>query len=81
MTVIEIEKLKNRKNKVIQRIKIRKENECFLGNIPLEEQMEEGEYYVRAYTQWMLNEGLDYLYTKNLKIYASQSSLANISIR
>ena len=61
----------NRKNKVIQRIKIPMKDEMFLGSIALPSDIEEGDYYLRAYTHWMLNAAPEYFFSKNIQIYAS----------
>lgn len=64
----------NRKNRMMQRIKIPMKDEMFLGSLALPPDMEEGDYYLRAYTHWMLNAGSEYFFSKNIQIYASQSS-------
>lgn len=71
----------NRKNKVQQRIKIRQREDIFSSFIPLSKSLEAGDYYLRAYTHWMLNEKSDYYYSKNLKVFASQSSFIYPEIR
>lgn len=71
----------NRKNKVIQRIKIPMKDEMFLGSIALPSDIEEGDYYLRAYTHWMLNAAPEYFFSKNIQIYASQSSFMLTDIR
>ena len=71
----------NRKNKILRRLKIQKLKDDFFGYIPIPQLQEEGDYYLRAYTHWMLNEAPAFYYSKNIKIYASQSSFMNPSIR
>lgn len=71
----------NRKNKVQQRIKIRQRENIFSSFIPLPKSLEAGDYYLRAYTHWMLNEKSDFYFSKNLKVFASQSSFMYPEIR
>ena len=72
----------NRKNQLCQRKKKRKdENEVFRGYIALDEKMEEGEYYLRAYTNYMCNAGDEYFFTHNISIYSSQVPLCITTIR
>lgn len=72
----------NRKNRLCQRKKIRKdENEGFRGYIALDEKMEEGDYYLRAYTNYMRNAGDEYFYSRNVSVYSSQVPLCMASIR
>ena len=72
----------NRKNQLCQRKKIRKdENEGFRGYIALDEKMEEGEYYLRAYTNYMCNAGDEYFFSHNISIYSSQVPLCITTIR
>lgn len=55
-------------DKVISRYKVRREQGGFHGNILLPADIPAGEYYMRAFTQWMLNAGEDYFYTRRLRI-------------
>nr|WP_320971191.1 hypothetical protein [Bacteroides intestinalis] len=71
----------NRKNKVQQRIKVQQREDIFSSFIPLPKSLEAGDYYLRAYTHWMLNEKSDYYFSKNLKVFASQSSFMYPEIR
>lgn len=73
--------LLNRKNKVLQRIKIQKHENIFCGLIALPKTLGAGDYYLRAYTHWMLNEKSSFFFSKNLKIFASQSSFMYPEIR
>lgn len=71
----------NRKNRVYQRKKIRKDENIFQGYIALDEKLEEGDYYLRAYTNFMRNAGDEYFYSRNLSVYSSQVPLCMTTIR
>ena len=71
----------NRKNRVYQRKKIRKDENIFRGYIALDEKLEEGDYYLRAYTNFMRNAGDEYFYSRNLSVYSSQVPLCMTTIR
>jgi hypothetical protein len=74
--------LLNRKDVVLQRKKFQRlKNNTMPGFIALPQNMEEGDYYLRAYTRWMLNASPDYFFYKNLRISASQASLLKTSIK
>ena len=58
----------NRDDKVISKHKVRREQGGFHGSILLPADIPAGEYYMRAFTQWMLNAGEEYFYYRRLRI-------------
>lgn len=59
----------NAKDSLMQTIKLPIKNSVAYGNIPLNMQnYKQGNYYVRAYTLWMINFGDAYFFTKNIPI-------------
>jgi len=57
------------KDLVVQRIKIRQdENNLFYGAIPLQENLPQGNYRIRAYTQYMQNQGESSFFSKQVRI-------------
>lgn len=70
----------NRKNKVIQRKKIKEENGHFSNFIPLEKDIEEADYQIRANTNFMRNQGEEFFFTKQIPVYANTSSLLTANI-
>ena len=61
--------LANRKNQVIQRRKIEKlTDNTFPGFLFLSNNLEEGDYYIRAFSHWMRNDIKDYFFYKNIKV-------------
>ena len=70
----------NRKNKVIQRKKIKEENGHFSNFIPLEKDIEEADYQIRVYTNFMRNQGEEFFFTKQIPVYANTSSLLTANI-
>ncbi len=61
--------LLDRRDTVLQRIKIRKSDPGGYHNcLPLDPQLPEGDYALRAYTQWMRNAGPDYFFRQQMRI-------------
>lgn len=60
--------LLNRKDSIVFRGKIRKEEDVFTGNIAIDPLFPAGEYTLRAYTNWMRNGENDFFYYKNIRI-------------
>ncbi|SFG65548.1 hypothetical protein [Pedobacter insulae] len=59
----------NAKDSLIKTVKLPLKNSVAYGNVPLNMQnFKQGNYYVRAYTMWMVNFGDDYFFTKNIPI-------------
>ncbi len=71
----------DRKNKVIQRKKIKEKEGCFYNYMPLDNEFAEGEYILRAYTTLMRNEGEAFFYTKQITIYNNVTSLLFTNLR
>lgn len=63
-----ITELVNRTDSVLQRKKIRRDSLGFQNAFTLPPTLPAGDYYLRGYTNWMLNEGPDFFYSHNLKI-------------
>ena len=54
---------------VVQRVKIRKDStNMFYGAIPLQEELPQGSYRIRAYTQYMCNQGESSFFSKQLQV-------------
>jgi len=60
--------------KLVTRQKIKQLDGIFSGHIKLEAALQEGEYTIRAYTTWMLNNGADFLFQKVIRIVNFQPS-------
>ena len=59
----------NPANSVVKRLKIRPdENHLFHGAIPLPEELPQGVYQLRAYTQYMRNQGESSFFSQNVRI-------------
>ncbi len=59
----------NAKDSLIKTVKLPLKNSVAFGNIPLNMQnFKQGNYYVRAYTLWMINFSEDYHFTKTIPI-------------
>ena len=53
---------------LISRIKIKRKNGMFAGNIKLPKALQEGDYCLKAYTSWMLNQDDEFLFRKMIKV-------------
>ncbi|MDF9828924.1 TonB-dependent receptor plug domain-containing protein [Parabacteroides sp. PF5-6] len=53
---------------VAERVMVRSENELFQGNLPLPEDLIEGNYTLRAYTRYMKNMGEDHYFRKTIQV-------------
>lgn len=60
--------LVNRSDSILIQKKFKRTENGFAGNIPLPADLQEGDYYVRSYTLWMLNEGNDLIYRRPIHI-------------
>lgn len=61
--------LYNAVDSLVQTVKLPIKNSVAYGNIPLNmNNYKQGNYYVRAYTLWMLNFDPDYFFSKNILI-------------
>ena len=58
---------------VVVRKKIRNEENIYSGAISIPEDMAEGSYFLRAYTQFMQNVGTDYFALKNVYVASPQA--------
>lgn len=66
--VVYVEML-NEQDSLIQTVKLPVKNSVAYGNIPLKMQnYKQGNYYIRAYTLWMLNFNEAYFFSKNISI-------------
>ena len=59
----------NPMDSIVERLKIRKDaNNLFYGAIPLSEELPQGDYQIRAYTQYMRNQGESSFFSKQVQI-------------
>ncbi|NDV63649.1 TonB-dependent receptor plug domain-containing protein [Bacteroides sp. 224] len=63
-----ITELLDQKDSIIYRKKIRRDSIGFVGNFSLPAELQEGNYYLRGYSNWMLNADKDFLYSRNIRI-------------
>lgn len=73
--------LVDRSNEIVNKSKIKREKDNFHGSILLPADIPAGEYYLRAYTQWMMNAGEDYFYYHRLRIGNALDRSIQTSIR
>ncbi len=60
--------LVNEKNTVKKQLKLPIQNGICWGDFKLTDSLSEGNYRIRAYTQWMRNESTDFFFDKTIKI-------------
>lgn len=66
---------------LVERVKLRPDSTgCFYGQIPLDDELGEGDYLLRAYTQFMQNVGEDYFFTKQLYISNPVSEKVSVDV-
>ena len=74
--------LTNPTNQLVERVKLRPDSTgCFYGQILLEDELGEGGYVLRAYTQFMQNVGEDYFFTKQVYISNPVSEKVSVDIK
>lgn len=61
------------KDSVAYRIKLHRTNGAFSGYIALKENTAQGNYWLRAYTLYMLNQGEDSFFRKNIRITSGET--------
>ena len=63
-----ITELINRSDSIVERKKIRRDSLGFHNAFTLPATLPAGEYYLRGYSNWMLNEDPDFFFSRNIKI-------------
>lgn len=67
---------------LVERVKLRPDSTgCFYGQIPLDEELGEGSYLLRAYTRFMQNIGEEYFFTKQIYISNPVSEKVSVDIK
>ncbi len=56
------------KSNLVQRVKIKRDSTGFAGYLNLDPQLAPGDYTLRAYTRWMLNNDEKFIFAKNVEI-------------
>lgn len=63
-----ITELINRSDSIVERKKIRRDSLGFHNAFTLPATLPAGDYYLRGYSNWMLNEAPDFFFSRNIKI-------------
>lgn len=63
-----ITELINRSDSIVERKKIRRDSLGFHNAFTLPDTLPAGDYYLRGYSNWMLNEDPDFFFSRNIKI-------------
>lgn len=58
----------DRNDSIIQRKKVKRQEHGFHNNFVLPAEMPAGDYYIRAYSNWMVNADPEYMYLRDIKI-------------
>jgi len=67
---------------LVERVKIRPDSTgCFYGQIPLDEELGEGDYLIRAYTRYMQNIGEEYFFTRQVYISNPVSEKVSVDVK
>ena len=75
-----ITELINRSDSIVERKKIRRDSLGFHNAFTLPATLPAGDYYLRGYSNWMLNEDPDFFFSRNIKIGNSSVSKKMIHI-
>ncbi len=59
---------------LVENIILRSEEGLSSGSLKLAKDLAQGEYYLRAYTEWMKNHGSDLFFTKKIKVHSLDRS-------
>ncbi len=65
--------------KLVSRVKVRRKESGFDGYLDLNPEMEPGNYTLRGYTRWMLNQDDEYFFTRSLKIISPIPASARVA--
>lgn len=66
--------LVDRQDSIYRRIKVGWRDSVFAGYIPIPKDIQQGEYFLRAYTYWMQNLGEDYIFKKKIRLLNPQDT-------
>ncbi|MDD2358771.1 MAG: hypothetical protein PHX13_12750, partial [Thiovulaceae bacterium] len=64
---------------LVSRVKIKDSEEGFAGHIKIADDQKAGRYILRAYTRWMQNFPVEYMFTKEIEINSIKAASGNIS--
>lgn len=60
--------LVDKRDSLVERVKVGMRDSCFYGQVPLPENLPQGEYCLRAYTYNLQNQGDEYLFKKKIRV-------------
>lgn len=60
--------LRDSQDSLCVRQKIAKQDSVFAGYLPLDDDLKQGDYFLRAYSYWMQNAGDEYLFRKKIRV-------------
>ncbi len=64
----------DRRDSVIQRVKVVGRDSCFFGQIEIPKDLQQGDYSLRAFTYYMQNVGEDYFFKKKIRVINPKDS-------
>ena len=64
----------DRRDSVIQRVKVAERDSCFFGQIEIPKDLQQGDYSLRAFTYYMQNGGEDYFFKKKIRVINPKDS-------
>lgn len=66
--------LVDRRDSLIQRVKVVHRDSCFYGQIDIPKDLQQGDYCLRAFTYYMQNVGEDYFFKKKIRVINPKDS-------
>lgn len=70
----------DRRDSLVQRVKIKADEWGFHNCLKLSPDLPWGDYCLRAYTQWMQNDGPDYFFERNIRIVNPIDDAVNLAV-
>lgn len=70
----------DKRDSLVTRVKVKERDSCFYGQIRLPENLQQGDYCLRAYTYYMQNQGEDFIFKKKIRVLNPQDSRVWIDV-
>lgn len=70
----------DKRDSLVSRAKVSERDSCFYGQIRLPENLQQGDYCLRAYTYYMQNLGEDFVFKKKIRVLNPQDSRVWIDV-
>lgn len=72
--------LRDRQDSLFARIKVPFRDSVFAGFLPLPVKLSQGDYFIRAYSYWMQNDGDEYVFRKKIRVLNPRDSKVQVEV-